>query len=93
MPTQDAAPASEPESTPTPKSESTPDTKPDPTPEPTQDAVPAGTDYIGNKNTKKFHYPNCSSVNQMKESNKYYYTGTRDEMISMGYDPCKKCNP
>lgn len=78
---------------PTPKPEPTPELKPDPTPEQNENAVPAGTDYIGNKNTKKFHYPYCSSVNQMKESNKFYYTGTRDEMISMGYDPCKRCNP
>lgn len=52
-----------------------------------------GTDYIGNINTKKFHYSWCSSVNQMNESNKYYYTGTRDEMIAMGYVSCKRCNP
>ena len=52
-----------------------------------------GTDYIGNKNTSKFHYSWCSSVKQMKESNKYFYTGTRDEMIAQGYVPCKNCNP
>lgn len=50
-------------------------------------------DYIGNKNTQKFHYTYCSSVKKMKESNKYYYTGTRDEMISKGYTPCANCNP
>jgi len=52
-----------------------------------------GTDYVGNKNSKKFHYAWCNSVDQMKESNKYYYTGTRDEMISQGYDPCGNCKP
>ena len=52
-----------------------------------------GFDYVGNKNTKKFHYDWCSSVNKMKESNKYYYTGTREEMIAKGYDPCKNCDP
>lgn len=83
------APQPTPEPTPTPKPKPTPA----PEPEPTENPAPAGTDYIGNKNTKKFHYPNCSSVNQMKESNKYYYTGTRDEMIDMGYTPCKRCNP
>lgn len=55
--------------------------------------TPAGTDYILNKNTHKFHYPSCSSVKQMKDKNKSYYTGTRDEVIAMGYDPCKRCNP
>jgi hypothetical protein len=57
------------------------------------DTEDQGTDYIGNKNTKKFHYDWCSSVNKMKESNKYYYTGTREEMIAKGYDPCKNCDP
>lgn len=52
-----------------------------------------GTDYVGNKNTKKFHYDWCSSVDKMKESNKYYYTGTREEMIAKGYEPCKNCDP
>lgn len=53
----------------------------------------ATASYVGNKNSKKFHYSWCSSVSKMKESNKYYYTGTRDEMIAKGYDPCKNCNP
>lgn len=49
--------------------------------------------YILNTNSKKFHKPGCSSVSQMKESNKAEFTGTRDEVIAKGYDPCKKCNP
>lgn len=49
--------------------------------------------YILNTNTKKFHYPSCSSVKQMSEKNKQTYTGSRDDLISQGYDPCKKCNP
>ncbi len=53
----------------------------------------AGTDYIANKNTKKFHYPACNSVKKMKESNKLYFNGTRDELISQGYSPCGNCHP
>lgn len=49
--------------------------------------------YIGNINTKKFHKTSCSSVKQMSEKNKYYFTGSRDEIISKGYAPCKNCNP
>lgn len=53
-----------------------------------------GTDYIANKNTKKFHYPGCKSVKQMKESNKVYFEGvTREYMIEQGYDPCGNCDP
>ena len=49
--------------------------------------------YIANINTKKFHLPDCSSVTSMSESNKWYFTGTRDELIEQGYQPCKRCNP
>lgn len=55
--------------------------------------VSTGTEYILNTNTKKFHYPSCSSVKQMKASNKKEYTGSRDDLITQRYDPCKKCNP
>ena len=53
----------------------------------------SGTTYVLNTNSKKFHYPSCSSVGQMNESNKEFFTGSRDEVISRGYDPCGRCNP
>lgn len=59
----------------------------------TSTPVSTETEYILNTNTKKFHYPSCSSVKQMKASNKKEYTGSRDDLIAQGYDPCKKCNP
>lgn len=49
--------------------------------------------YILNTNTKKFHYPNCSSVSDMSEKNKREFTGSRDEVINQGYVPCKRCLP
>lgn len=49
--------------------------------------------YILNKNTKKIHLQSCYSVDQMKESNKKYYTGDIDDLIDQGYSPCKNCNP
>lgn len=49
--------------------------------------------YIVNVNTGKFHYSDCGSVKQMKESNKRELTSSRNEIISQGYVPCKKCNP
>lgn len=52
-----------------------------------------GTHYVLNTNTKKFHYPSCKSVNQMKKKNRKDFTGTRTEVIEMGYVPCKNCNP
>ena len=53
----------------------------------------AQVDYILNANTKKFHYPTCSSVKDMKEKNKQEFFGTRDEAISNGYSPCGRCKP
>lgn len=73
----------------------TPSTEPE-TPAKTEETttpVSSGTTYILNTNTHKFHYPSCSSVDQMNESNKQEYTGTRDEVIAMGYDPCGRCHP
>lgn len=49
--------------------------------------------YVLNTNTKKFHHTWCSSVEDMSEKNKEAFNGTRDEAISMGYDPCGRCNP
>ena len=49
--------------------------------------------YVLNTNKKKFHRPDCGSVSEMKEKNKRYYTGSREEIIAQGYDPCKRCNP
>lgn len=51
------------------------------------------TTYILNTNTLKFHYPSCSSVNQMSEKNKQEYTGSRDDLLAQGYSPCGNCNP
>lgn len=52
-----------------------------------------GTDYIGNQNSMVFHYATCNSVSKIKEGNKFYYTGSRDELLAMGYKPCGNCHP
>lgn len=70
-----------------------PEQEPEPTPEPEAQPEAAGRDYVLNTNTKKFHYPSCSSVKQIKDKNKADFTGTRDELISRGFDPCGKCHP
>lgn len=49
--------------------------------------------YILNSNTMKFHKPSCSSIKQMSDANKTEYTGNREDLISQGYEPCKRCNP
>lgn len=50
-------------------------------------------DYILNTNSKKFHIPGKSCANSIKEANREEYTGTREQLIDNGYDPCGICNP
>lgn len=92
-------PSPTPKPTPTPTLEPTPTPTPKPTPTPTPKPTPtaapvrSSTNYVANKNTKKFHYTWCSSVSQIKASNRWDFTGDRSDLIAMGYVPCKKCNP
>lgn len=63
-------------------------------PEESPPEAPAGPPtYVGNRNTDKFHDPNCSSVDQIKESNKVFFYGGREEPVSQGYAPCAVCRP
>lgn len=51
-------------------------------------------DYVLNRNTGKFHYPDCDSVTkQMKETNKVFITCSRDMLLALGYKPCGNCHP
>lgn len=49
--------------------------------------------YVLNKNSKKFHEIDCSSVKTIKDKNREDFTGTRDEALSLGYEPCGRCKP
>ena len=49
--------------------------------------------YVLNTNTKKFHYPYCSCVDNIKNSNKQEYEGSKYDLITQGYESCKVCNP
>ncbi|MBR3171421.1 MAG: S-layer homology domain-containing protein [Lachnospiraceae bacterium] len=55
--------------------------------------VPSTNKYVLNTNTKKFHYSSCSSVKTIKNQHRKDYTGSRSNVIAMGYTPCKRCNP
>lgn len=60
---------------------------------PVQTKAASVSEFVLNTNSKKFHKPSCSSISQIKEGNKEVYKGSRDDLISQGYEPCKKCNP
>ena len=49
--------------------------------------------YIINVSSRKFHLPGCQSVEKMSRKNMQGFNGTREELIDMGYEPCKNCHP
>ena len=61
--------------------------------EPEETDDPNARDYVLNKNTMKFHKPSCSSVGDIKPENRWDFHGTREEVLDMGYVPCKRCKP
>lgn len=65
----------------------------EPTPDTQAGTSTAEADYVLNNNTKKFHLPSCSSADDIKDSNREDYYGSREDLIARGYDPCKRCNP
>lgn len=56
--------------------------------EPAQDET-----YILNVRSKKFHRPDCASVDSMREENRETFHGGREALIEQGYAPCGSCNP
>ena len=52
----------------------------------------ASLNYIGNKNSKVFHYPDCVGVKKMNAKNKIEFA-TREDAVEAGYSPCTSCNP
>ena len=89
------SPSAKPTTAPT--STSAPTATPTPTPTPTPTATPTPTpkleEYILNTNTYKFHETYCSKAKSIKESNRAEYSGTREELIQRGYEPCSVCQP
>lgn len=54
--------------------------------------VPEEAPFIGNKNSKKLHYAECSSVDDMKDKNKVEFY-SKEEAWDLGYSPCGRCKP
>lgn len=53
--------------------------------------VPKSSPVIGNRNSKIYHEPGCSSVNDMKEKNKVNFDSAEAAKAS-GYKPCSRCH-
>lgn len=49
--------------------------------------------YVLNTSSRKFHRPECPSVNDIRSENREDFTGSRQELINSGYAPCGRCKP
>ena len=50
-------------------------------------------DFVLNISSKKFHLPDCSGLSQTKKENQQEYQGSREILLTQGYEACKSCNP
>lgn len=50
-------------------------------------------DYVLNTKSEKFHYPSCKSIEDISQENMKKFSGTRQELITRGYEPCGRCKP
>ena len=54
-------------------------------------ATQTNVTYVINKNSKKIHLSDCSSVTDIKPNNKIETDKTLEELINAGFTPCKSC--
>ena len=52
-----------------------------------------GGSYVLNTNSKKFHYPSCSTIKRMKSENREDTNLSREQIIILGYVACGVCKP
>ena len=57
---------------------------------PEADQLDDAGEYIGNKNSKKFHLPTCKNL--PAEKNRIYFD-SRQAAVDAGQSPCGNCNP
>ena len=61
--------------------------------EQTEATTGGGQTYVLNTSSKKFHLPECSSVESIQAQNKQTVTCDRQDLIDQGYEPCGRCDP
>ena len=47
--------------------------------------------YVLNTRSKKYHLPDCPSVDRISSANRQDYTGTQEALRAEGYTPCGQC--
>ena len=59
-----------------------------------EEGIPEWTgSYVVNINTKKLHLPTCSGVSDIREDSREEFSGTKEEALALGYEPCGRCHP
>jgi hypothetical protein len=48
--------------------------------------------YVGSKNSKKYHLPDCQYAKKIKEENQTWFKSAK-EALDAGYEPCGTCKP
>ena len=49
--------------------------------------------FVVNTKSGKFHIPRCPSAADISDQNRLDFSGTREELIDLGYEPCGRCKP
>lgn len=49
--------------------------------------------YIINLSSEVFHLADCSSAKFLSSSNRAVFTGSREELLSQDFTPCRNCHP
>lgn len=49
--------------------------------------------FVLNLHTRKFHRPDCASVDRIAEWNRDETSESREELIAQGFEPCGGCKP
>ncbi len=52
--------------------------------------TPKTGQFVGSKNSDKYHLPSCRWVKKIKEANQVWFSST-EEAASKGYKPCSQC--
>ena len=48
--------------------------------------------YVGNKNSRVFHFSDCVGARTMSNNNKVIFE-SREEAVKAGFTPCASCKP
>lgn len=53
----------------------------------------AGVGYVLNPFSQRFHRPGCAWAAKIAPEHRIDWTGDREDLIAVGYQPCHYCKP